>query len=396
MMVFISLALLLTVLALLPVLLPLLGARRSRDTGREALNVALFQERRHELEQELAEDSIGAEQYEAARLELERDLLLNAGAEEVAAPRSSRTLALVIGMAVPVLAALIYLQLGASDFVEPPAAVPHEAGAAMDMDMETLTAQLAERLQREPGDVRGWMLLGRSYSMQERYREAAEIYEQALQRAGEHPDLLTDYAEMLALQQGSMDGKARELVERTLRLDPDAQGALWLAGVAAFEQEDYTAAISHWQNLQKLLPEQGEGAGLLRESINEARARLGEPQPLVSAAPMLRLRISLAPDLVARVQPEQVLFIMARPPEGGMPIVALRRQAGDLPLNLVLDDSAALTAGRSLGDFERVEVVARISGSGNAAAASGDLEGSVVVDARRTEPVDVRIERVRP
>lgn len=392
--VFLLLALLITVLILLPTLLPLLRVRRTAAAERELLNVALFQERRDELEQELAEDSISAGQYEAARLELERDLLLNAGDEETAAPRSARGLALVIGIAVPLLAGVLYLQLGAPDFVDPPAQAEHAAGT--NMDMAALTRQLAERLEQSPGDIEGWMLLGRSYAMQERYQEAGEVYEQALQRAGEHPDLLTDYAEVLALQQGSMRGKARELVERALRLNPDAQGALWLAGVAAFEQEDYTAAIAHWQQLQKLLPAQdAEAHAMVRDNLNEARGRLGEPQPLAEAAPMLRLRISLDPALAGRVQPEQVLFIMARPPEGGMPVVALRRLARELPLDIVLDDSAMLTAGRSLGDYSQVEVIARISGSGNAAAASGDLEGSIVVDPRTAEPVAIRIDHLR-
>jgi len=391
---FIALALLLTVLILVPVLLPLLRPRVVRSAEREALNVVLFQERRDELAQELAEDAISAEQYEAARLELERDLLLNAGAEEQGAQRPTRGLAVIVGIGVPLLAVLLYLQLGAPDFVDPPAAAQHQADS--EMDMAALTQQLAKRLEQNPGDVQGWMLLGRSLVMQERYQEAAETYQRALERAGEHPDLLIDYAEMLALQQGSMRGKARELIERALRLDPDAQGALWLAGIAAFEEADYTAAISHWQNLQKQLPQEGESAALLRDNLNEARARLGEPQPLAEASAMLRLHITLDPALAAQAQPDQVLFIMARPPEGGMPVAALRRQVRDLPLKIVLDDSAALGAGRALGDFKRVEVVARISRSGNAAAASGDLEGSVVVSTRSTEPVVIQIDRIRP
>jgi cytochrome c-type biogenesis protein CcmH len=394
MILFVSLALLLTVLALLPVLLPLLRPRQVHAAEREALNVALFQERRDELQQELADDSISAGQYEAAQLELERDLLLNAGAEDNAGQRPARGLALTIGLAAPLLAGLLYLQLGAPDFVDPPEQVVHQA--AGEMDMATLTRQLAARLEQNPGDVQGWMLLGRSLAMQERHQEAGEVYERALQRAGEHPDLLTDYAENLALQQGSMRGKARELVERALRLDPEAQGALWLAGVAAFEQEDYRTAISHWQSLQKLLPAEAEATSLLRDNLNEARARMGEPQPLADTAPRLLLRISLAAALVARVQPEQVVFIMARPLEGGMPIVALRRLAGELPLNIVLDDKAVLAAGRSLADYAQVEVVVRISRSGSAGAASGDLEGSVVVSTRSTEPVVIQIDRVRP
>ncbi len=394
--VFILLALLLTVLAMLPVLLPLFRAAHARGQEREALNVALFQERRDELEQELASDAISAEQYDAARLELERDLLLNTGSEDKSEQRPSLRLAVGLGLAVPLLAVLLYTQLGAPDFVNPPQAVHEMAGDnRVDTDMATLTQQLADRLKREPKDAQGWILLGRSLTMQERYAEAGAAYEEGLKNVGDHPDLLTSYAEILAMQQGNLEGRPQQMVRRALELDPDAQGALWLAGVAAFQAEDYSAAIGYWKRLEAMLPPQGEAAALVRDNLAEARSRNGEPQALAEAVPPLRLRISLAPALAAQVQPDQVLFILARPPEGGMPIAAVRRQARDLPLNIVLDESAQLTAGRTLADFAEVEVVARVSRSGSAAAVSGDLEGSAVVKTRDGKPVVIEINRVR-
>jgi cytochrome c-type biogenesis protein CcmH len=397
MIAFVLLALLLTVLALLPVVLPLFRTARARGQEREALNVALFQERRDELEQELGDDAISADQYEAARLELERDLLLNTGNEGKTEQRPSRRLALVLGLAVPLLAGLLYVQLGATDFIDLPEATHAAADEpVVDTDMATLTQQLADRLKREPKDAQGWILLGRSLTMQERYAEAGAAYEEGLKNVGDHPDLLTSYAEILAMQQGDMKGRPQQMVRRALELDPDAQGALWLAGIAAFQAEDYAAAIGHWKRLEAMLPPQGEAAGLVRDNLAEARARSGEPQALAEAVPPLRLRISLAPALAAQAQPDQVLFILARPPEGGMPIAAVRRQVRDLPLNIVLDESAQLTAGRSLADFAQVEVVARVSRSGSAGAVSGDLEGSAVVDTRATAPVVIEIGRVRP
>lgn len=394
--VFILLALLLTVLALLPVVLPLFRSARVRGQEREALNVALFQERRDELEQELASDAISAEQYDAARLELERDLLLNTGSEDKSEQRPSFRLAVGLGLAVPLLAVLLYTQLGAPDFVNPPQAAHEMAGDnRVDTDMATLTQQLADRLKREPQDAQGWILLGRSLTMQERYAEAGAAYEEGLKNVGDHPDLLTSYAEILAMQQGNLKGRPQQMVRRALELDPDAQGALWLAGVAAFQAEDYSAAIGYWKRLEGMLPPQGEAAALVRDNLAEARSRSGEPQALVEAAPPLRLRISLAPALAAQAQPDQVLFILARPPEGGMPIAAVRRQARDLPLNIVLDESAQLSAGRTLADFAEVEVVARVSRSGSAAAVSGDLEGSAVVKTRDGAPVVIEINRVR-
>jgi len=273
---FIALIVLLTALLLVPLLLALLRPAAQDATRRAELNVVLFAERRDELSNELSEGSISAEQYEEARLELERDLLINADAEERSQARPAGGLAALVGIGVPLLAGIVYLQLGAPDFVEPPEAVQHAAGSRAgmpDMDMNALTERLTQRLEENPGDVRGWLLLARSMQMHQDFARAADIYERALQRAGEHPELLIDYAELLAGQQGSMQGKPAELVARALQLDPQAQGALWLAGAAAFEKEDYAAAIEHWQVLQKTLTED-EGLELLEENIAEARRRL--------------------------------------------------------------------------------------------------------------------------
>lgn len=273
---FIALIVLLTALLLVPLLLALLRPAAQDATRRAELNVALFAERRDELSNELSEGSISAEQYEEARLELERDLLINADAEERSQARPAGGLAALVGIGVPLLAGIVYLQLGAPDFVEPPEAVQHAAGSRAgmpDMDMNALTERLTQRLEENPGDVRGWLLLARSMQMHQDFARAADIYERALQRAGEHPELLIDYAELLAGQQGSMQGKPAELVARALQLDPQAQGALWLAGAAAFEKEDYAVAIEHWQVLQKTLTED-EGLELLEENLVEARRRL--------------------------------------------------------------------------------------------------------------------------
>ncbi|MFA5628034.1 MAG: c-type cytochrome biogenesis protein CcmI [Thiohalomonadaceae bacterium] len=270
---FIILALLLTVILMVPLLLPLLRPKSVDTTGRQALNVALFQERRDELEQERTEGSISEDQYEAASLELERDLLINADTDEPGTTRPTYKLAVFVGLGLPLLAALLYWQLGAPDFIDPPAAVSQQASS--DIEMAALTERLAQRLEQNPGDIKGWLLLARSMQMHQDFAKAAEVYERALQRAGEHPDLLVDYAEMLAMQQGSMQGKATELIERALQIDPNAQGALWLAGAAAFEQEEYATAIVHWQKLQQFLSDDDvEAISMLRENIKAAEEGL--------------------------------------------------------------------------------------------------------------------------
>lgn len=409
---FLVLAVLLMAILLIPVLLTLLRARPADATQREELNVALFQERRDELEQELNEGSISEDQYEAARVELERDLLLNTGEEPELESRPARGLAITLGIAVPLLAVFLYLQLGAPDFINPPQlAVQHQSDR--NMDMSELTARLAQRLEEDPEDVSGWLLLGRSMQMHQHFDEAASVYERALEKAGEHPELLVDYAEMLAGRQGSMQGRPAELVARALELDAASQGALWLAGAAAFEKSDYPLAVEYWQKLQKSLgSEEDQLAGLLQDNIHEAHQRMGgaiaveddvaqQLEPVTGADPVagslhLPLRVTLEPDLLGQVQAGQTLFIMARPPAGGMPYAAVRRQAGELPLEMVLDEASLLNRERSLEGVEELEIMARISRSGDAAAVSGDLYGRVLAAPIATGQIEILIDRVQP
>lgn len=60
-----------------------------------------------------------------------------------------------------------------------------------------------------------------------------------------------------------------------------------------------------------------------------------------------------------------------------MPVAAARRRVGDLPFEVVLDDSRAMVPDIKLSSFDRVDVIARVSRSGQPVAASGDLEGLV-------------------
>jgi cytochrome c-type biogenesis protein CcmH len=59
-----------------------------------------------------------------------------------------------------------------------------------------------------------------------------------------------------------------------------------------------------------------------------------------------------------------------------MPLAIVRRTARELPLAVILDDSMAMTPQLTLSSFDQVVVSARVSRSGDAMPASGDLLGS--------------------
>jgi cytochrome c-type biogenesis protein CcmH len=90
--------------------------------------------------------------------------------------------------------------------------------------------------------------------------------------------------------------------------------------------------------------------------------------------------IQISKDLLSQVNSQDVVFIYARSIEGPpMPIAAMRVPADQLPFSFSFDDSSSLMPARKLSDFSEFLLGARISKSGNAIRASGDLESSTLV-----------------
>ena len=69
---------------------------------------------------------------------------------------------------------------------------------------------LALRLKQHPEDADGWMLLGRSYQALERFPESADAYAHASALVKDDPNLLADYADVLAMTQNrKLSGQTR-------------------------------------------------------------------------------------------------------------------------------------------------------------------------------------------
>jgi cytochrome c-type biogenesis protein CcmH len=112
----------------------------------------------------------------------------------------------------------------------------------------------------------------------------------------------------------------------------------------------------------------------------------------------LRLHVSLAPELAAKVPAGAVLFLFAKAESGPpMPLAVQRLPGQALPADLRLDDSMAMAPALRLSAFERYVVTARLSAGGGAQARSGDLEGSLhAARGDAGKPLELRIDHVVP
>ncbi len=416
MIAFVGITAVMVAAALAWVLVPLLRGASAGGIAREASNVAILRDQLAELETDLANGTIPRERYEQARGELEQRVLEESkAAPGPGAPALSAagawTAAIVAG-ALPIASLLIYVALGNFDAFSPVARNAPSAGAEHEMSpqkVNAMAAELAARLDKEPGNAEGWVMLARTYYSLNRHAEAARAFERAVVLVPDNADLLADYADALGAAQGGMlSGKPLELIQRALVIDPTNWKALALAGTVAFDRKDYRQAVAYWERMKATVPPGSPIAQSIDASIAEARELGGlkaaagatippsAPAPKAAAAAAVKAptgsasapapaatthttvagTVKLSADLVAKTAPTDTVFIFARPAQGSkMPLAILRKQVKDLPATFTLDDTMAMAPNMALSNFGEVVVGARISKSGQAMPQSGDLEG---------------------
>ncbi len=260
--------------------------------GSKEATIAVYRDQLAELEADLGNGIVTGEQYSQDRDEIERRML-----EDVApasdfshrrpkpAPARQRA-AYALALGLPILAIAFYLRIGnpsgtatrptVSPVSQANLETPGSSGDFSEQSIEANVALLAKRLEQDPGDTQGWIMLARSYSTLEKYREASEAYRKATALKLDDADLWADYAFVLAMANGrQLQGQPVELIDKALKIDPENSKALELAGSAAFEAKDYERAVAYWQGLMQKVPADSEVAVSLSQRIGEAQRRSG-------------------------------------------------------------------------------------------------------------------------
>ena len=253
-----------------------LGLRRQAAADRKAANLAIFRDQLAELEREKAEGTLAEADFEQARGELQKRLLEEVDrGEEALQPAShapTRKTAIVLAIALPLLALSGYALLG-----NPRGLDPAQTMAQPKMTPEQINAmveKLAQKVEANPDDLQGWLMLARSYKVLGRYDEAVKAYARAEKAVLQDPDLLANYAETLAMASGNqgLQGKPSDLVSKALKLDPQHGHSLFLAGAAAMERGDRQAAIRYWETLLPQVEPGSEIDQMLRGGIEKLKA----------------------------------------------------------------------------------------------------------------------------
>lgn len=317
-------------------------------------------------------------------------------------PRSVFVLMLFIALAVPVGAVLIYLQVGTPSTL---GGVQTQAQTSTDINqaLDELRAHLASN----PKDAQGWMLLAQAGMEMQQPDQARDAFEHVLQLRPNDTTAMVGWAEADAASHDDhrIQGRARDLLEQAVKLEPDNQRGLWLLGISDFQQGQFADAAATWRVLQPQLQPGSNVAQAVAQQIALADARVGgAPASTSSSAgatssgdakgPALQVKIALAPALKAKLASGETLFVYACAENGPpMPLAVARLDAAQLPTTVTLTDAMSMMPTMKLSSVQRVFVGARISRSGEAVAQTGDLEGNGgVVDVRSKTPITITID----
>lgn len=386
---------LLGLLAATLVLLPLRTSRAARRASdeRRAENLLVYQQRLEELQRQ----ALDQDEFERARLELDRMLLADttepdAGGEAAGTSEgAARRLLWVVAAAVPVLAVVLYFQLGSSDSMRLGAMLQAMGGdlsaEEREQRLQAMLPVLESEARRHDPEGHYRFLLARTYMQIGRYPEAAAVYGELVELYPEDAAILGENARALYMASGRRMSPAVEaLVEKALAIDPGQVSLLAMVGMDHFQRGDYRGAVDYWEKLLDRLPPDAPDAAVIRDGVAMARTRLGEdaegaaaPVGHATAAaaatpPRLRVTVSLAQGLSPR--PDDTVFVFARAVGGPpMPLAVARFPASELPREVELNDEMAMTPQLKLSNFQKVMVVARVSRGGTPTAQPGDLEG---------------------
>lgn len=254
-----------------------------------------------------------------------------------------------------------------------------------------MVKRLAKRLESEPEDVAGWLMLGRSYVALEQFPLALRAYQRADRlEGGRNAEALVGMAEAMVLQaDGVVDERAGRIFEQALLLAPDSERALFFAGVAAQRRGDAATAIARFQSLLALNPPENIRP-ILEQQIAVLQSGVGAAAPAASGTPAasgvpaasgaqarVRVSIAIAPAFASRVTPGATLFVFVRKPGQPGPPLAVKRLPAALPVTVELGPEDSMVPGLAISAGDSVEVSAKISADGSATPRSGDVVGRV-------------------
>lgn len=399
-------------------------------TEREAVNVSLYRDHLADLDMSLKIGSIDQDQFEQLKNELERNLLEDSNLSRInsdgvdansTAPSSSTRVNIVTRkkskvhipiflsfiVILPVACIFLYQNLGNADAVMLEGKLVRQAQVQEELRQQLVISSESEKLDVELQQLRRdivdglidrsvkteidldtRVLLARNAVTIGDFDTAIENFQIVLEAQPQAAQVMVELAQAIFINADSVAVPVvTALATQALSIQPDNVMALGLLGISNFQAGEYRSAIDYWEQAIGIYTPGSQNALALQNGVEEALQRLSLSGELVTKKDVLSadavdmsavtakftVNVSVTDNVPFR--PDQVVFIYARAWQGAkLPLAITRVMASQLPITVELDDTSAMAPQFNLSSAQTVQLVARISVTGNPIAAEGDWE----------------------
>ena len=360
------------------------------DASRKNENIALFQERSDELENELASGNLSQAEFDVLIQEMQQSLLSDVSDEELVlksktqkgkkatakTPATNFSIPLLLCLLMPVVAYGLYSEWGFKKDVELMGLFQRTVNNQDNpQESQNLIVSLGEVVQADDDRPWAWYFLAENFASIGMFAEAEIAYTQSAGRMEESPEkaLVLGRVAMAKyiLAEFTFTADILNVIDEARAINPNELSVLQLLAADAEEREDFETAIEYWRLIIQSNPN-SEQAQILRRSIAIAQQRLAGDGQDVAAGPTIEIDLSLAEGLEL-LDGNLRVFVAVRnaAQEGLPPLAAIDLTVADLPANIQLDNSYAVGP-FNISSADTVFVSAAISFSGSATPSSGD------------------------
>ncbi len=138
-----------------------------------------------------------------------------------------------------------------------------------------LALGMRTQLQKNPGDIEGWIMLGRVGMALGNASIATDAYATAYRLDPKNSDAALGYAEALTRSSDPNDNRlGGELLRQLVRTDHSNIRVLSMYAFNAFEQQRFGEAVAAWEMMLKLLPANDTRRAVIERSIAQAMQHL--------------------------------------------------------------------------------------------------------------------------
>jgi cytochrome c-type biogenesis protein CcmH len=261
---------------------------RSGEEGESV--IAIFRRQLASIDAETAQGRLTANETAGARAEITRRMLAVADQQARdpgldSSPAMSWRIVAIVGIAalLPTASLAVYFAVGSPAAFDPGRAAAAGDGRGGSHDKAELAAaasQLKVRLEREPGHVEGWVLLGRTFTSLGRFAEARDAYDHAIALAPNEPGLHAELGELLVVAGGGNVTPEAQTEFAKAGNDPRAR---YYGAEAALQRGDQQTARAALTALLADAPAEAPWRKAVEERLAEIAP--GEPPAIASTSP---------------------------------------------------------------------------------------------------------------